>query len=58
MDGQEAASFPDWGKMEFHGFPPRPWSELLPGVPQDAADLVGKLLRYQSTERLSAAEVS
>jgi len=54
---QEAASFPDWGKMEFYKFPPKPWAELLPSVPTDAVDLVKKLLRYQSSERLAAAEV-
>ncbi|KAI9875663.1 MAG: hypothetical protein M1830_008137 [Pleopsidium flavum] len=53
----EAANFPDWGKMDFHSFPPKPWTELLPKVPADAIDLVNNLIRYQSSERLSAAQV-
>lgn len=54
---QEAANFPDWGKMDFHEFPPRSWTELLPHAPEDAVDLVSKLVRYESSERLPAAEV-
>jgi len=54
---QEATKFPDWGKMDFYDFPPKPWTELLPNVPEDAIDLVSKLIRYQSSDRLVAAEV-
>ena len=54
---QEAARFPDWGKMEFHKFPPKRWQKILPDASEDARDLVSKLLRYQSSDRLNAAAV-
>ncbi|KAI9852914.1 MAG: hypothetical protein M1838_003708 [Thelocarpon superellum] len=54
----EAARFPDWGKMQFHPFPPRPWSVLLPDATDDARDLVRRLVRYESSSRMTAAEVS
>lgn len=44
--------------MEFYDFPPTPWAELLPSVPTEAVDLVQKLLRYQSSDRLAATGVS
>lgn len=54
----EARDLPDWGKMTFVKFPGKSWEELLPKASVDGRDLVSQLVRYQSTERLSAAEVS
>ncbi|KAI9886048.1 MAG: hypothetical protein M1823_002168 [Watsoniomyces obsoletus] len=53
----EAAKFPDWGKMAFHMYPPKPWTELLPGASEVARDLVSRLVRLESKSRLTAAEV-
>jgi len=55
---QEAHNFPDWGKFEFREYPAKPWTEILPAVPDAASDLVGKLVQYESTWRLSASDVS
>ncbi|KAL8946796.1 MAG: hypothetical protein Q9222_006851 [Ikaeria aurantiellina] len=52
----EAESFPDWGKMQFHMYPTKSWEEILPHAGEDARDLVTGLVRYQSTERMSASE--
>lgn len=54
---QETAHLPDWGKMTFVQFPGKTWEEILPGVEAEGRDLVGELVRYQSTERMSAEEV-
>lgn len=54
---QEAAEFPDWGKMQFYEYPAKPWSELLPKASQSARDLVSKLVQYESGRRMSASEV-
>lgn len=43
--------------MAFRDFPSKDWTELLPEVPSEARDLASRLVRYQSTERLSASEV-
>lgn len=48
---------PDWGKMAFREFPPKPWADLLPKASEEGRDLVSKLVRFQSKERLSAAKV-
>jgi cyclin-dependent kinase len=45
---------PDWGKINFHEHPPKPWSELLPGLPEDAKELVGQLVQYSGGRRLRA----
>ena len=58
MGVQEAATYPDWGKMEFRVFPPRSWTEILPDASIAAKDLVSRLVRYESGDRLSAAKVS
>ncbi|KZF25204.1 serine/threonine-protein kinase pctaire-3 [Xylona heveae TC161] len=50
----EATTFPDWGKMEFHVFPPKPWNSILPNVTEGARDLVSELVQYESAQRLSA----
>lgn len=54
---QEAKTFPDWDKMSFHDFPPKPWKDTLPLASEEARDLVSGLVMYQSTSRLSAQEV-
>ena len=54
---QEASTFPDWGKMEFHRYPAKPWSELLPSVSEQGRDLVSRLVRYESGSRMTASEV-
>ncbi|KAI9736652.1 MAG: hypothetical protein M1834_000856 [Cirrosporium novae-zelandiae] len=53
----EAAEFPAWGKMQFYEYSAKSWEELVPGSTKDERDLVSKLVRYQSSDRLSAAEV-
>lgn len=58
MGVQEAATYPDWGKMEFRVFPPRSWTEMLPDASTAAKDLVSRLVRYETGNRLSAVEVS
>lgn len=55
---KETAHLPDWGKMTFVQFPGKTWEEILPGVEAEGRDLVGGLVRYQSTERMRAEEVS
>ncbi|KAF2640200.1 kinase-like protein [Massarina eburnea CBS 473.64] len=54
----EAANFSDWGKVQFHEYPPQPWSGLLSGVSDVARDLVSKLVRYESGTRLCAEEAT
>ncbi|KAF2237494.1 kinase-like protein [Viridothelium virens] len=52
----EARTFPDWGKMEFYEFEGKEWDELLPGVEEGARNLVGRLVRFESGERMGARE--
>ncbi|KAJ5687320.1 hypothetical protein N7536_009939 [Penicillium majusculum] len=52
----EVQVLPDWGKVEFHSFPTQPWEDILPGASSNGRDLVSHLLRYESSERLSATE--
>ncbi|TKA77982.1 hypothetical protein B0A49_02510 [Cryomyces minteri] len=52
----EAARFPDWGKMQFHDFPRREWDIILPTASESARDMVATLVRYESGQRLTAAE--
>ncbi|OOQ90791.1 putative cell division protein kinase (Ctk1) [Penicillium brasilianum] len=47
---------PDWGKVEFYTVPAQPWEDILPAVSSNGRDLARRLLRYQSSERLSADE--
>ncbi|KAL9124834.1 MAG: hypothetical protein Q9217_005886 [Psora testacea] len=53
----ESRQLPDWGKMSFVTFPAKPWEEILPGVSEVERDLIGRLVRYESGERICAAEV-
>lgn len=53
----EAAGFPDWGKMDFHTYEKKAWSDILPDVSEEGRDLVERLVRYESAERRPAVEV-
>ena len=53
----ECMTLPDWGKMAFVVFPTTSWADILVGCEAMAIDLVAKLVQYQSTERMSAAQV-
>ncbi|PNS17573.1 hypothetical protein CAC42_8116 [Sphaceloma murrayae] len=53
----EAAGYPDWGKMAFKQYPAKSWSDILPETSRDARDLISGLVRYESKDRLIAAEV-
>jgi hypothetical protein len=55
---QEAAGFPDWGKVQFIEFPTKPWAALLPGTSDVEQGIVGQLVRYESGDRLRAAQVT
>lgn len=57
MAKQEIGVLPDWGKVEFHPFPAQPWENVLKGASSKGRDLVRSLLCYESSKRLSAAEV-
>ena len=54
----EVREFSDWGKMQFVEFPAKPWVEILPSASEVERDLASKLVKYQSTERLTATDVS
>lgn len=51
---QEAATFPDWGKMNFREYPGKWWPDILPHADADAVDLVSNLVVFESGRRLSA----
>ncbi|KAL6167541.1 Hym1p [Exserohilum turcicum] len=53
----EAASFRDWGKVQFYEYPAQDWSVLLPTLSEPERDLVGSLVRYESGMRTSASKV-
>lgn len=53
----EAADLPDWGKVQFHEYPPQPWASLLPNIDSTGSDLVSQLVRYESGARMTAAQV-
>jgi len=44
--------------MQFYDYPAKKWEEILPGAETEARDLVRRLVRYESRERLKAEEVS
>ena len=44
--------------MTFVQFPGKTWEEILPGVDVEARALVGELVKFQSSERMRAEEVS
>ena len=43
--------------MAFYEYAPKPWVEILPSATQDIRSLVGSLVRYDGSERLTAEEV-
>lgn len=43
--------------MEFYEYPAKPWEEILKGAPSKGRHLASKLVRYESSQRLSAEEV-
>jgi hypothetical protein len=49
--------FPDWGKVQFYEYPAQDWATLLPNISEPGRDLISKLVRYESSARLTAAEV-
>ncbi|KKA19017.1 Cdk2 interacts with cyclins A [Rasamsonia emersonii CBS 393.64] len=53
----ETSKLPDWGKVEFHEYPGKPWEEILKGAPSRGRDLTSQLIRFESKTRLSAAEL-
>jgi hypothetical protein len=55
---QEAAKFPDWGKMQFYDYPEEHWGKLLPRVSEEGQDFVSELVRYESGARMTALKVS
>ena len=55
---QGSSKLPDWGKIQFREFPRKNWEELLPNAPPKARDLVDRLLKYEGSERVTAAEVT
>ncbi|KAL2821276.1 kinase-like domain-containing protein [Aspergillus cavernicola] len=52
----ETEKLPDWGKIEFYKYPNRQWEEILQGTTSTGRDLVSKLVRYESNQRMSAQE--
>ncbi|KAI4208543.1 MAG: hypothetical protein LQ346_000053 [Caloplaca aetnensis] len=52
----EAKSFPDWGKMAFYEYPAKSWEEVLPQASEESRDLVRRMVTYESTDRMTAAE--
>ncbi|RPA79099.1 kinase-like protein [Ascobolus immersus RN42] len=58
---EESGECPDWGKMGFVEFPRRGWGEVLEeegrdGTYKEGVELVGKLLNWNSRQRLKAEE--
>ncbi|KAL4914056.1 kinase-like domain-containing protein [Aspergillus aurantiobrunneus] len=53
----ETEKLPDWGKIEFYKYPPKKWDDVLHGTSSNSRDLVSKLVKYESGQRLSAVEV-
>ncbi|GAM86665.1 hypothetical protein ANO11243_046820 [Dothideomycetidae sp. 11243] len=52
----EVGGFPDWGKMAFHEYPPKQWTNVLPDAVDEARDFVVKLVRYESGTRMTPSE--
>ena len=44
--------------MEFYKYPAKRWDEVLKGASSNGRDLVSKLVRYESSQRMPAVEVS
>ncbi|KAI5200320.1 kinase-like protein [Aureobasidium subglaciale] len=52
----EARNLPDWGKMAFVQYPPKTWTDILPGASPIAIELVQRMIVYESGSRLRADE--
>jgi len=48
-------SYPDY-KPTFPRWLPKPLSDIVPGIDKDGLDLLGKLLTYEPTKRITARE--
>lgn len=55
---QSASKYPDWGKMRFYEYPAKGWTRILEGVSAEVTDFVRKTVCYESTQRLTADQVS
>jgi cyclin-dependent kinase len=55
---QSARKYPDWGKMRFYEYPAKEWTRILGGVSAEVIDFVRKTVYYESTQRLTADQVS
>ena len=53
----EARQMPDWSKIQFTEYSGHEWHDILPGAQPEDVALVRNLVRFQSTDRLSAKEV-
>jgi cell cycle related kinase len=51
----EAEQLPDWHKISFGPNPGQPLAQLLPDAPAAALDLLGKMICYNPSRRLTAA---
>ncbi|KOC12694.1 hypothetical protein AFCA_007228 [Aspergillus flavus] len=52
----ETEKLPDWGKVEFYRYPAKSWDDILRGASSKGRDLVSQLVRYESSQRISATE--
>lgn len=52
----ETEKLPDWGKVEFFKYPAKSWDDILRGASSKGRDLVTQLVRYESSQRISAKE--
>ncbi|KAF7597544.1 hypothetical protein BBP40_000022 [Aspergillus hancockii] len=52
----ETKKLPDWSKVEFYRYPVKPWDETLKGASSKGRDLVSQLVRFESSQRISATE--
>lgn len=57
MSLQSVKQFPDWGKMRFVEYQAKPWTIILDKVPNLAVDFVSRLVQYEGSWRMTAAEV-
>ncbi|KAF8476202.1 kinase-like domain-containing protein [Kalaharituber pfeilii] len=49
-----SSKLPDWGKIEFRDFGRKTWEGIMPSAPEEARDLVSKLLKFEASERIAA----
>jgi hypothetical protein len=55
---QSARNYPDWGKMRFHEYAAKEWTQTLHDAPMEVIDFVRQTVCYESTQRLTADQVS